>query len=273
MFLEKIIASTRRRVDAQKRGLPLATVRERALNQGPLIGAPFAAAMSRPELSFICEVKKASPSKGLIAADFDALAIAESYAAAGAEAISVLTEPEFFQGSPDYLAAIASRVPLPVLRKDFIIDEYQVYEARLLGASAVLLICAALSDSELASLLNLASGLGLSALVEVHDEAELEQAVMLGAQIIGINNRDLKSFTVDLDTTLRLGAMLPPGTLLVAESGITTPADIAHIVAAKPAGVLIGEALMRAADKTAALAGLRTAAEAAGCARALGSAA
>jgi len=259
MILDEIVASTRLRVAAAKEAEPLDVLRERALAAGPYSGPSFRAAFAGEELAFICEVKKASPSKGLIAADFDPLAVALEYRQAGAAAISVLTEPEFFQGDPGYLSQIAAAVPLPALRKDFIVDEYQIYEARLLGAAAVLLICAALSDVELAGFLNLASGLGLDALVEVHDEWELERALALGAQIVGVNNRDLKSFEIDLGVTVRLGAKLDEGVTLVAESGIHSAADIAALAPARPAAVLIGESLMRAEDKAAALSMLRNA--------------
>jgi indole-3-glycerol phosphate synthase len=221
---------------------------------------PFEAALARPGLSFICEVKKASPSKGVIAADFPYLRIASEYEAAGAAAISVLTEPEFFLGSDEYLREIAASAGVPVLRKDFIINTYQIYEAVLLGAKAILLICALLGPDLLVEYANLAASLGLSALVEVHTEEEARMAAGAGARIMGINNRDLRSFQVDLGTTGRLRKLIPPGTLVVAESGIRGPEDIRVLSGYGIDAVLIGETLMRAGDKKAYLEELRGAA-------------
>jgi indole-3-glycerol phosphate synthase len=196
----------------------------------------------------------------VIAEDFPYLDIARDYEAAGAAAISVLTEPEFFQGRDEYLTQIAQTVALPVLRKDFVLDAYQIYEARALGAAAVLLIVALLSDEQLVAWRELAESLGMAALVEAHDHRELQRALNSGAGIVGVNNRDLKTFQVDLATAERLRPEVPAGVLFVAESGIQTPADVARMAAAGADAVLIGESLMRAPDRRAALAELRQAA-------------
>ncbi len=222
-------------------------------------GFPFEAALRQPGISFICECKKASPSKGVIAEDFPYLQIAREYEAAGAAAISVLTEPKWFLGSPEYLREIAAEVACPCLRKDFIIDEYQIYEARALGAAAVLLICSLLGDEELARFQALAHRLGMNALVEAHDEAEIERALAVGARIIGVNNRNLKNFDVDLGHARRLRELVPPEVLFVAESGISGPADMPALREAGVDAVLVGEACMRAADKAAFIESLRSA--------------
>ena len=219
----------------------------------------FEQALSAPGLSFICEVKKASPSKGVIAEDFPYLQIAEEYEAAGAAAISVLTEPEYFLGSDQYLREIAARVKIPVLRKDFVIDAYQIYEAKILGAQAVLLICALLDTATLAQYIAAAGELGLSALVEIHNEAEAEQALAAGARIIGINNRDLSTFNVDLGLSARLRKLIPAGIITVAESGLKSPDDLRALKDAGIDAVLIGESLMRSADKKRFLAELKAA--------------
>jgi indole-3-glycerol phosphate synthase len=198
-------------------------------------------------------VKRASPSKGLIAPDFPYLSIAKDYAAGGAACISVLTEPAHFLGDDAYLREIAAAVPLPVLRKDFTVDAYQIYGAKVLGASAVLLICAILDDGKLRDFLALADALGLSALTEVHDETELDTALRAGARLIGVNNRDLKTFAVDPSNALRLRALIPPEVIYVAESGISSRADAEMLAANGVDAVLVGEALMRAPDKRAAL--------------------
>ena len=219
----------------------------------------FEQALSAPGLSFICEVKKASPSKGIIVDDFPYLQIAQEYEEAGAAAISVLTEPEYFLGSDLYLWEIAEKVQIPVLRKDFVVDPYQIYEAKFLGAGAVLLICALLDGETLAQYIAIAEELGISALVEIHSEAEAEQALTAGARIIGINNRDLKTFTVDLGLTARLRKRIPAGIITVAESGIKSPDDVRALKDAGIDAVLIGESLMRAADKKRFLAELKAA--------------
>jgi len=218
---------------------------------------PFEKALSAPGLSFICEVKKASPSKGVIAEDFPYLQIAEEYEAAGAAAISVLTEPDYFLGSDQYLREIAAKVKIPVLRKDFVVDDYQIYEAKVLGAEAVLLICALLHGETLASHIKTAGELGLSALVEIHNEAEAAEALAAGARIIGINNRDLKTFGVDLGLSARLAKSIPSGVLTVAESGVKSPDDVKTLKDTGIDAVLIGESLMRAPDKRKFLSELR----------------
>jgi indole-3-glycerol phosphate synthase len=285
MILDEIAARTKIRVAGAKERRPLAALREAAMektareeaalsvaaagSEPPGPGAasdgsggrfPFERALAGPEFAFICEVKKASPSKGLIAVDFPYLDIARQYEAAGAAAVSVLTEPEYFLGSDVYLREIAAALSIPALRKDFIIDEYQIFEAKLLGASAVLLICALLDAKTLGAFLKTAADLGLSALVEVHDEDEIAGALDAGARIIGINNRDLKTFQVDTNLSLRLRERIPAGIIVVSESGITAPVDITALAERRFHGALIGESLMRAADKTQRLAELRAAA-------------
>lgn len=255
-ILEQLAAHARTRVAQAKAVRPLSEVRAAAL-AAPRGDFAFERALARPGVRFICECKRASPSKGLIAQDFPYLQIAQDYAAAGADAISVLTEPKWFLGREEYLREIAAAVPTPCLRKDFTVDEYMIYEARLLGASAVLLICALLETETLRRDLEICDALGLSALVEAHDEAELDSAARAGARVIGVNNRNLKNFTVDVSNSLHLKRKAPAGTLFVAESGIRTPADVAALRAAGVDAVLVGEALMRAPDKAAALAALR----------------
>ncbi len=250
MILDTIAEKTRERVKIRKQAVPLEQLQKEAEQLSPDTGFPFERALGKEELSFICEVKKASPSKGLIAPDFPYLQIAGEYEAAGASAISVLTEPEFFLGSDQYLKEIAGKVSIPVLRKDFTVDAYMIYEAKLLGAAAVLLICAILTEEELKSYLTLADSLGLSALVEAHDRQEVEMALRCGARIIGINNRDLKTFQVDITNSVRLRKLVPADILFVSESGMKTAQDIQ-----KSSGktvqiaVLIGETLMRSPDK------------------------
>lgn len=214
---------------------------------------PFKARLGRPGINFICEVKKASPSKGLIAKDFPYLQIAGEYEAAGAAAISVLTEPEYFLGNDEYLKKIAEEVSIPVLRKDFTVDAYQIYEAKLLGASAVLLICSLLEETVLREFIELAHSLGLSALVEAHDAAEIRKALAAGAEIIGVNNRDLKTFTVDIHNSVNLRKMVPAEVIFVSESGIRTAGDIDVLRKNGTNAVLIGETLMRCEDKRAML--------------------
>lgn len=216
----------------------------------------FERELARPEITFICECKKASPSKGLIAPDFPYLDIAREYEAAGAGAISVLTEPRWFLGSNDYLREIAADVNIPCLRKDFTVDEYMIYQAKTLGASAVLLICAITETARLKEYIAIADSLGLSALVEAHDEHEIEAALDAGARIIGVNNRNLKDFTVDIHNSERLRKLVPDNVMFIAESGIRTAADIDVLRAANVNGVLIGETLMLSNDKKGMLARL-----------------
>lgn len=257
MILDDIAARTRQRVARLKAQKPLEAVRDQAMALSPHTCFPFEAALRAPGLSFICEVKRASPSRGVIAPDFPYLDIARKYRQAGAAALSVLTEPDFFLGSDRYLEEIAAAVHLPVLRKDFTVDEYQLYEAKLLGASAVLLICALLDEDTLSRYLSLSHTLGLSALVEAHSADEVSMALRAGARIVGVNNRDLRDFSEDLTTSVRLRELVPPGVLFVSESGIRTPEDTALLARHGTDAVLVGEALMRSPDKKAALAALR----------------
>jgi indole-3-glycerol phosphate synthase len=244
-------------VAAAKKELTAAAIRARAGAMNAETGFPFERALSAPGVSFICEVKRASPSRGVIAEDFPYLQIAREYEAAGAAAISVLTEPDFFAGDPAYLREIAESVKIPVLRKDFIVDDYQLYEAKVWGASAVLLICALLGEKTLAAYLKLCGALGLSALTEAHTADEVSAAVNAGARVIGVNNRDLKTFTVDLNVSRRLRPLVPPSVLFVSESGIRTSGDVRALTEIGADAVLIGESLMRAGDKAAYLRMLR----------------
>lgn len=209
----------------------------------------FENALKKPDISFICECKKASPSKGLIAPDFPYLQIAKEYEAAGADCISVLTEPKWFLGSGEYLKEIAENVKIPCIRKDFTVDEYMIYEAKLLGASAVLLIVSILSERQIKDYIKICDSLGLSALVEAHNEAEAETALRSGARIIGVNNRNLKDFSVDTENSKRLRNMIPREVIFVSESGVKTAEDINTLREIGADAVLIGETLMRAADK------------------------
>lgn len=251
-ILDQLADAARQRVEAAEQAHPLAEVKQQALAL-PKGSFRFEKALAKPGLAFICECKKASPSKGIIAPEFPYLEIAKSYEAAGADAISVLTEPKWFLGSDAYLQQIAAAVSTPCLRKDFTVDAYMLYEAKLLGASAVLLICAILTNAQLAEYMEICDALGLSALVEAHDEAEVRRAVAAGARIIGVNNRNLKDFTVDTANSRRLRELVPPGVLFVSESGVKTAEDVAAVRAMGADAVLIGETLMRAADKTAKL--------------------
>ena len=249
MILDKLAESSRRRVEERKRTRSLEELRREAEARNAQTGFPFETALGRQGLSFICEVKKASPSKGVITEEFPYLQIASEYEAAGADAVSCLTEPEYFLGSDRYLEEIAGKISLPVLRKDFTVDPYMIYEAKILGASAVLLICAILDREEVREGIRIADSLGLSALVEAHDEAEVEKALDAGARIVGVNNRDLRTFQVDLDNSRRLRAMVPPDILFVSESGVRDAADVAKLREIGADAVLIGETLMRAPDK------------------------
>lgn len=259
-ILDQLADYARYRVEKAKEKKQLEEIREEALAAsrqtapGPGTSAPdfrepfrFEKALAADgDIHFICECKKASPSKGLIAPDFPYLEIARQYEEAGASAISVLTEPKWFLGSPEYLREIAEEVKVPCLRKDFTVDPYMIYEAKLLGASAVLLICAILDTGTLAEYLEAADSLGLSAIVEAHDETEVASAVSAGARIIGVNNRNLKNFTVDIHNSIRLRSCAPAETIFVAESGIRTPEDVETLRQNGVNAVLIGEQLMRA---------------------------
>lgn len=244
MILDEIAAATRRRVAQLRKRKSLNDVRT-AAEALPQLNRGFKERLARPGMNFITEVKKASPSKGLIAEEFDYLRIAREYEQAGAAAISCLTEPKFFLGRDEYLQEISEAVQIPVLRKDFIVSEYQIYEAKAIGADAVLLICALLETAKLKEFLAVSASIGLDALVEAHDEKEVEAALAAGAQIIGVNNRDLKDFSVDLQNSLRLRPLVPQDKLFVSESGIKTAADIMKLKKCGVNGVLIGETLMR----------------------------
>lgn len=249
-ILQRILARKREEVSERSARVSLAELRVRCIDQAPTRGFFNALAVRvadrRPAV--IAEIKKASPSQGVIRADFHPDAIARSYEAGGAACLSVLTDVDFFHGADADLFAARAACALPVLRKDFVIDPWQVLEARTLGADCILLIAAALNDEQLRDLLALADELGLDALVEVHDEAELERALASQAHLIGINNRDLRSFQVSLQTTLRLKDKVPAGRLLVTESGIHTAADVAMLRAAGVHAFLVGERFMRAPD-------------------------
>ncbi len=257
MILEEIAKKTLERVEEDKRKVSLTEILARARDLNAYTGFPLERAICTAGVSFICEVKKASPSKGLIAADFPYVQIAREYEAAGAHALSVLTEPYYFQGDDQYLSEIRKAVNLPILRKDFTVDEYMIYQAKDMGADAVLLICSILSQGQLEEYLGIANTLGLSALVEAHDEAEVEMAVKAGARIIGVNNRNLRDFTVDIENSIRLRQMVPSDCLFVSESGMKTREDIQRLEENGTDAVLIGETLMRSNDKAGMLAYLR----------------
>ncbi len=256
MILDKIVAATEKRVYDAKDNLPLSELQQQVERMPITKDFLFEQALQELDFNFICEVKKASPSKGIIAEDFPYLEIAKEYEMAGAAAISVLTEPDFFLGSPQYLQEIAEAVHIPVLRKDFIIDEYQIYEAKLWGASAILLIAAILNDETMARFHKLADSLGLSCLVEAHDETEVLRAVNIGARIIGVNNRNLKDFTVDVNNSIRLRKLVDDSVIFVSESGLDTAADIQRLRDNKIHAALMGESFMRTNDKVAKLAEL-----------------
>ena len=249
MILDKIIEATKIRVAQEKQVETTESVKAAALALPSDTGFPFEAALRQQDFNFICEVKKASPSKGIIAEHFPYLDIAKEYELAGAAAISVLTEPDFFKGDKKYLQEIANTVKIPVLRKDFIIDEYQIYQAKVWGASAILLICACLDVPTLTKFRELADSLGLSSLVEAHDEHEVQMAIDCGARIIGVNNRNLKDFTVDVQNSVRLRNLVQDDVIFVSESGLETPEDI-QVLRDNNIGVaLMGETFMRSSNK------------------------
>ena len=249
MILDRIVEATKIRVAQEKQVETLEAVKAAALALPSDTGFPFEAALRQQDFNFICEVKKASPSKGIIAEHFPYLDIAKEYEVAGAAAISVLTEPDFFKGDKKYLQEIASTVKIPVLRKDFIIDEYQIYQAKVWGASAILLICACLDVPTLTKFRELADSLGLSSLVEAHDEKEVQMAIDCGARIIGVNNRNLKDFTVDVQNSVRLRNLVQDDVIFVSESGLETPEDI-QVLRDNNIGVaLMGETFMRSPNK------------------------
>lgn len=247
-ILEEIAAKTRERVAEAKNKVSLEEMKQQAESLNTETGFPFENAIKDGSLSFICEVKKASPSKGLIAGDFPYVEIAKEYEKGGASAISVLTEPYWFMGSNEYLKEIRAAVDIPIIRKDFTVDEYMIYEAKVIGADAVLLICAILDDDSLKKYMQTADKLGLSALVETHDEEEVNRAVKAGARLIGVNNRDLRNFTVDINNSLRLRNLVPDNITFVSESGIKGEKEIRELAQGKVDGVLIGETMMRAGE-------------------------
>lgn len=249
MILDRIARDTRVRVETCKERISFEEMKAMACEVNRPIGSPFEEALQRFDINFICEVKKASPSKGVISQDFPYLKIAKEYEEAKASAISVLTEPNYFLGSDRYLSEIGKVVHIPLLRKDFTIDEYQIYEARTIGASAILLICALLDTKKIYDFLLLCDELGLSAVVEAHDKKEIESALAAGAKIIGVNNRNLNDFTVDIQNSINLRKLVPPHILFIAESGIKTAKDIEMLRQSNVNGVLVGEALMRSENK------------------------
>lgn len=255
-ILDQLADYARERVAAAERLRPLSEVKSGALAL-PKGTFEFEKALKKEDIAFICECKKASPSKGVIAEDFPYLEIAKAYEKAGADCISVLTEPKWFLGRDEYLREIATAVSIPCLRKDFTVDEYMVYEAKLLGAKAVLLICSILPEEIVREYISICDTLGLSALVEVHDEAEAESALRAGARVLGVNNRNLKDFSVDTGNSTRIRSLIPEDVVFVSESGVSSPADIELLRGARADAVLIGETLMRAPDKSARLAELR----------------
>ena len=256
-ILDKLAASAKARCEAAKGKIPPEEIRRLAENT-PKGDFGFEKALKKPGMSFICECKRASPSKGLIAPEFSYLDIARDYEAAGADCVSVLTEPEWFLGSDKYLEEIAHTVGIPCLRKDFTVDEYMIYEAKLLGASAVLLICSILDAEQLKEYIGVADSLGLSSLVEAPAEREIAAAVGAGARVIGANNRNLKDFTVDTGNSGKLRSLVPDDIVFVSESGVSDAADVNRLYDAHVDAVLIGEALMRASDRKAKLAELRS---------------
>ena len=252
-ILDELAAHARERVLADSENMSLDILQAMCREKGRANGARFYDALKKDDLSFICEVKKASPSKGVIAQDFPYVEIAKDYEEGGASAISVLTEPYWFQGRDSYLQEIRQAVSIPIIRKDFVVDEYMIYEAKLMGADAVLLICAILNDQELKRFFQIADSLGLTALVEAHDQEEVDRALKAGARLIGVNNRDLHTFTVDINNSIRYRQSVPENVLFVSESGIRTKEDIRRLMDNNVNGVLIGETMMRAQDRVAAV--------------------
>ena len=255
-ILDQLADHARHRVAEAKKEVPLEALKRQAFaaEKGQFV---FENAIKKAKMAFICECKKASPSKGVIAQDFPYLQIAKEYEAAGADCISVLTEPKWFLGRDEYLREIAAAVSIPCLRKDFVVDEYMIYEAKLLGASAMLLICSILSEEEIGKYIGICNELRLSALVEAHDETEVAIALRAGARMIGVNNRNLKDFSVNMDNCQRLRDLIPREVIFVAESGVKDASDVARLREIGADAVLIGEALMRAEDKKARLAEFR----------------
>ena len=260
MILDELAAYAAYRVEEAKKKLPMEKLCAQAESL-PKGDFRFEKALKKKGMSFICEVKKASPSKGVIAEDFPYKEIAAAYEAAGADCVSVLTEPKWFLGSDEIFREIRATISLPMIRKDFTVDPYQIYEAKVMGADAVLLICALLPTEKLKEYLAICETLGLTALVETHDDAEIASAVEAGARVIGVNNRNLKNFTVDFSNAAKLRSLIPAEAVFVAESGVKDAADVGALSAIGADAVLVGEALMRAADKQAELARFREAAD------------
>ncbi|MDO5292578.1 MAG: indole-3-glycerol phosphate synthase TrpC [bacterium] len=252
MILDDIVEATRQRVESLKQKESLESVKARALEivrNEKRKEVTFYSQLRKPGLHMICEVKKASPSKGVITSEFDYMAIAKEYEEIGASCISVLTEPAFFQGDNAYLAEIKQEVSIPVLRKDFIIEEYQIYEAKTLHADCILLITAILNQEQLEEYITLSETLHMNALVEAHDEEEIRRALKAGATIIGVNNRNLRDFTVNIETSIDLRKQVPKEVVFIAESGIKTAKDILRLYQNDVNGVLIGETFMRSSGK------------------------
>ena len=255
-ILDELAEYAKERVENQKKKISLAEIKNSALSL-PKGDFSFEKALKKDDIAFICECKKASPSKGIIAENFPYLQIAKNYETAGADCISVLTEPKWFLGSDEYLKEIANAVSIPCLRKDFTVDEYMIYQAKLFGASAVLLICSILSESQLKEYIAICEMLGLSALVEVHDESEIQMALQSGAKMIGVNNRNLKDFSVDTNNSGNLRKLVPNDIIFVSESGVKTSEDVQTLRNIGANAVLVGETLMRAENKKQKLAELR----------------
>ncbi|MBR2594046.1 MAG: indole-3-glycerol phosphate synthase TrpC [Firmicutes bacterium] len=255
-ILDRLAQYAKERTEEAKKNISAEEMKRRALAL-PKGDFAFERALKKEGISFICECKKASPSKGLIAPDFPYLQIAKEYENAGADCISVLTEPKWFLGKNEYLREIAENVKIPCLRKDFTVDEYMIYEAKVLGAAAVLLICSILDEDTIKKYIGICDELGISALVEAHDEYEVKMALSAGAGIIGVNNRNLKDFSVDTENSRKLRELIPKDVLFVSESGVSSAEDVAKLRETGADAILIGEALMRADDKKAKLAELR----------------
>lgn len=249
MILDEIAKKTVLRIEEIKNKVPMEELKKKAYAMNAETGFPFEKRLKKSGIHAICEVKKASPSKGIIAEDFPYVEIAKAYEEAGADAISVLTEPFYFKGSDEYLKEIRKEVKIPILRKDFVVDEYMLYEAKCMGADVVLLICAILDDEKLKRYFEIADELGLSALVETHDEEEIARALKIGARVIGVNNRNLKDFTVDIENSVRLRKLVPENIVFVSESGMKTREDIARLEENGTNAVLVGETLMRSSNK------------------------
>ena len=249
VMLDEIVEKTKLRIDEEKKIKSLDDLKAEVLSKEIEMDFPFKKALSAPDISIIAEVKRASPSKGLIAEDFNHVKIAKEYEEAGASAISVLTEPYFFLGSDDYLSDIAQNVSIPILRKDFVIDEYMIWQAKAFGASAILLIVSILDTVQLKKYLDLAHDLGLSAIVETHDASEISTAMIVGAEIIGVNNRNLNDFTVDIENSINLRRCVSGDVVFISESGIKTKEDVTRLKENNVDAVLIGETLMKSDDK------------------------